>query len=294
MMERVWRRRGTARRRRRYESSVWSVSFPPPLSLSSADSLLSEQVNGKWETEIVRDPSVIKAYVHQRSVIDEEKLEADELLPSDDEGKNERRKKRYVLLFYRRWDTPLTAILYRAYSLKEQLEKLKRNQERRLARKNQKLGIAPGQIGVGGKKMVKTETTRVCGNCGQRGHMKTSRKLCPRWAEFNQVRRRFLFLLSPSVLRNNVSFSTLQPKTTEPSASLPTNFGGGLALPPMGGPANSKIKLKMGAGTSGTATPAAGAAGSPPPPSTAAPTPAGSPPAPAPPAAEAGGLPPAA
>lgn len=47
---------------------------------------------------------------------------------------------------------------FRFCSLKEQLEKLKRNQERRLARKNQKLGIAPGQIGVGGKKAVKTET----------------------------------------------------------------------------------------------------------------------------------------
>ncbi|GAA5861842.1 hypothetical protein JCM8547_008572 [Rhodosporidiobolus lusitaniae] len=180
-------------------------------------------VMGQWQTEIVRDPSVIKAYVHQRGVIDEEKLEADELLPSDDEGKNERRKKR----------------------LKEQLDKLKRNQERRLARKNQKLGIAPGQIGVGGKAAVKTETTRICSNCGQRGHMKTNRKLCPRWAEFNQ------------------------PKSAEPSAALPTNFGGGLALPPMGAapaPAkNSTIKLKLGASTSGSATPApGGAAGSPP------------------------------
>lgn len=91
--------------------------------------------------------------------------------------------------------------------LKEQLEKLKRNQERRLARKNQKLGIPIGAIGVGGKRAVKTETvsrrvfvqgrdrrltpscdqTRVCGNCGQRGHMKTSKKLCPRWHEFNAV-----------------------------------------------------------------------------------------------------------
>jgi hypothetical protein len=53
-------------------------------------------INGRWETEIVRDPSVIKAYVTQRRVIDEEKLEADELLPSDDESKNERRKKRCV------------------------------------------------------------------------------------------------------------------------------------------------------------------------------------------------------
>ncbi|GAA6041854.1 hypothetical protein JCM8097_004508 [Rhodosporidiobolus ruineniae] len=179
-------------------------------------------VNGVWQTEIVRDPSVIKAYVHQRSVIDEEKLEADELLPSDDEGKNERRKKR----------------------LKEQLEKLKRNQERRLARKNQKLGLAPGELGVGGKKVIKTETTRVCGNCGQRGHMKTSRKLCPRWAEFNQ------------------------PKTTVPNASLPTSFGGGLALPPMGAaakPANLKVTLG-GSKTSAPATPApAGSAASPPP-----------------------------
>ena len=54
-------------------------------------------INGRWETEIVRDPSVIKAYVTQRRVIDEEKLEADELLPSDDESKNERRKKRCAM-----------------------------------------------------------------------------------------------------------------------------------------------------------------------------------------------------
>ncbi|GAA6063459.1 hypothetical protein JCM10212_002542 [Sporobolomyces blumeae] len=202
-------------------------------------------VAGKWETEIVRDPSVIKAYVHQRSVIDEENLQADELLPSDDEGKNERRRKR----------------------LKEQLEKLKRNQERRLARKNQKLGIAPGQIGVGGKKAVKTETTRVCGNCGQRGHMRTSRKLCPRWAEFNQ------------------------PKNTDTNAgALPTNFGIGLALPPMGpqptAAAKPTLKLKLGqsvgagAGSppnSTAATPAPGGAG----PASAAASPA---PPPAPPA----------
>ncbi|GAA5988754.1 hypothetical protein JCM11641_006528 [Rhodosporidiobolus odoratus] len=186
-------------------------------------------IAGKWETEIVRDPSIIKAYVHQRSVIDEERLEADELLPSDDEGKNERRKKR----------------------LKEQLDKLKRNQERRLARKNQKLGIAPGQMGVGGKKAVKTETTRICGNCGQRGHMKTSRKLCPRWAEFNQ------------------------PKAAEPTSTLPANFGGGLALPAMGAPAKPNFKVKLGSasgpgtpGASGSAMSApatpAGGAGSPP------------------------------
>lgn len=44
--------------------------------------------------------------------------------------------------------------------LKEQLEKLKRNQERRLARKNAKLGIQAGAMGVGNKRAVKTETVR--------------------------------------------------------------------------------------------------------------------------------------
>jgi hypothetical protein len=48
------------------------------------------------ETEIVRDPSIIAAYVRQRQLIDEEQTDADDLRPSDDEGKNERRRKRFV------------------------------------------------------------------------------------------------------------------------------------------------------------------------------------------------------
>ena len=44
--------------------------------------------------------------------------------------------------------------------LKEQLDKLKRNQERRLHRKNAKLGIPIGAMGVGGKRASKTETVR--------------------------------------------------------------------------------------------------------------------------------------
>lgn len=42
--------------------------------------------------------------------------------------------------------------------LREQLEKLKKNQERRLARKNQKMGVPTGAIGAGGKKNAKPET----------------------------------------------------------------------------------------------------------------------------------------
>ncbi|KAL8280182.1 hypothetical protein RQP46_007512 [Phenoliferia psychrophenolica] len=163
-------------------------------------------VNGKWETEIVREPTIISAYVRQRQTIDDEQTDADDIRLSDDEGKNERRKKR----------------------LKEQLEKLKRNQERRLARKNLKAGILPGAVGAGGKPAMKTETTRVCGNCGQRGHMKTSKKLCPRWHEFNA------------------------PKEANAAHSaVPSSFGGGLAMPSMAAPKAASppkptIRLKMG------------------------------------------------
>lgn len=52
------------------------------------------QIAGRWETEIVREPSIIAAYVRQRQLIEEEKTDADDLLPSDDEGKNERARKR--------------------------------------------------------------------------------------------------------------------------------------------------------------------------------------------------------
>lgn len=68
-----------------------------PFSLRDADPRFRlPQVNGKWETEIVREPTIIGAYVRQRQLIEEEKTEADDLLPSDDEGKNERHKKRCV------------------------------------------------------------------------------------------------------------------------------------------------------------------------------------------------------
>lgn len=60
---------------------------------------------------------------------------------------------------------------------------MKKNQERRLHRKNAKIvkeGGTPMQL----NRPIKPDTTRRCGHCGQMGHMKTNRK-CPRWAEFN-------------------------------------------------------------------------------------------------------------
>jgi hypothetical protein len=80
---------------------------------------------------------------------------------------------------------------------------MKKNQERRLHRKNAKIvkeGGTPMQL----NRPLKPDTTRKCGHCGQMGHMsqfwtihrkriffliifffiETNRK-CPKWAEFN-------------------------------------------------------------------------------------------------------------
>ncbi|KAI0697678.1 atypical/TAF1 protein kinase [Cytidiella melzeri] len=118
-------------------------------------------VNGEWRTEIVRDAAVINAYVKKRQLIEEENTTADALAPTGDAEKDKRAKKR----------------------LEEEIARMKKNQERRLHRKNAKIvkeGGTPLQL----NRTVKPDTTRRCGHCGQMGHMKTNRK-CPRWAEFN-------------------------------------------------------------------------------------------------------------
>ncbi|KAJ7651717.1 TAF1 transcription initiation factor TFIID subunit TAF1 [Mycena polygramma] len=116
---------------------------------------------GEWQTEIIRDPAVIRAYVRGRQAIEEEQTLADSLAPTGDADKDKRAKKR----------------------LEEEIARMKKNQERRLHRKNAKIvqaGGTPMQL----NRPIKPDTTRRCGHCGQLGHMKTNRK-CPRWAEFN-------------------------------------------------------------------------------------------------------------
>ncbi|KAK7686767.1 hypothetical protein QCA50_010368 [Cerrena zonata] len=118
-------------------------------------------VDGEWKMEIVRDTAVINAYVKRRQAIEEENTTADALAPTGDAEKDRRAKKR----------------------LEEEIARMKKNQERRLHRKNAKIvkeGGTPMQL----NRPVKPDTTRRCGHCGQMGHMKTNRK-CPRWAEFN-------------------------------------------------------------------------------------------------------------
>ncbi|KAF8516697.1 TAF1 transcription initiation factor TFIID subunit TAF1 [Hysterangium stoloniferum] len=118
-------------------------------------------VDGIWKTEIVRDSAVISAYVRKRQQIEEELVAEDALAPTGDTDRDARAKKK----------------------LEERILKLKKNQERRVNRKNAK-AVKEGGVTLQLKRMIKTETTRRCGHCGQMGHMKTNRN-CPKWAEFN-------------------------------------------------------------------------------------------------------------
>ncbi|EGF98411.1 uncharacterized protein MELLADRAFT_118533 [Melampsora larici-populina 98AG31] len=135
-------------------------------------------IDGKWRTEVVRDPTIVNAYLRQRRLIDEQESSTEALMPSDDPEKNRMAKKR----------------------IEEVLAKLKRNQERRLARKNAKEAQAlltsstitkrPSIIPAVTPTIQYPEGSRgpvrKCGNCGQVGHMKTNRK-CSRWHEFYGV-----------------------------------------------------------------------------------------------------------
>ncbi|KAH9835861.1 atypical/TAF1 protein kinase [Rhodofomes roseus] len=122
---------------------------------------IRRMVDGEWKTEIIRDNAVIAAYVKRRQALEEEATTADALAPTGDAEKDRRARKR----------------------LEEEIARMKKNQERRLHRKNAKIvkeGGTPMQL----NRPLKPDTTRRCGHCGQMGHMKTNRK-CPRWAEFN-------------------------------------------------------------------------------------------------------------
>ncbi|KAF9502429.1 TAF1 transcription initiation factor TFIID subunit TAF1 [Pleurotus eryngii] len=118
-------------------------------------------IDGEWQTEIIRDPAVIRAYIRGRQLLEEEQTMADSLAPTGDADKDKRAKKR----------------------LEEEIARMKKNQERRLHRKNAKI-IKEGGTPLQLSRPLKPDTTRRCGHCGQMGHMKTNRK-CPRWAEFS-------------------------------------------------------------------------------------------------------------
>ncbi|KAG9025969.1 hypothetical protein FRB95_009534 [Tulasnella sp. JGI-2019a] len=117
-------------------------------------------IEGKWTMEIIRDQRVITAYVDRKRAEEEAMVDVEDVQVTGDAAVDARNAKR----------------------IQDHIAKMKKNQDRRLQRKNAQI------IKAGGTPMgdmhVKSETTRKCGNCGQIGHMKTNRK-CPRWAEFN-------------------------------------------------------------------------------------------------------------
>ncbi|KAI0828937.1 atypical/TAF1 protein kinase [Trametes gibbosa] len=147
-------------------------------------------VDGEWKVEIVRDPAVITAYLKKRQAIEEENMTADALAPTGDAERDRRARKR----------------------IEEEIARMKKNQERRLHRKNAKIvkeGGTPLQL----NRPIKPDTTRRCGHCGQMGHMKTNRK-CPRWAEFNQG--------TPPLPTPSAS----SPPATSPTGTGSFTFGG--------------------------------------------------------------------
>ncbi|EPQ29141.1 uncharacterized protein PFL1_06867 [Pseudozyma flocculosa PF-1] len=114
-------------------------------------------VNGKWQKEIVRDAAVINAYVTQRKKIEDEMIATEDLVPTGDDAIDASRMKR----------------------LQEELAQRKKNQERRIQRKNAKAAAEGLAIPGGYKKLLnKTDTKRRCGRCGEVGHMSTNTS-CP-------------------------------------------------------------------------------------------------------------------
>ena len=110
---------------------------------------------GEWETEIVREPAVINAYLKKRQIIEEEAQLTNTLAPTGDADKDARARKRYVV-----FDLNVTGIhrLWTLSRLEEEIARMKKNQERRLHRKNAKLvkeGGTPMQI----NRVVKADTT---------------------------------------------------------------------------------------------------------------------------------------
>ena len=123
------------------------------------------QKNGQLRTEIVRDQLVITAYLRKKEQMKQSML-TEGLVPTGDAKLDAKAAKEYVL--------PSTIIwppcsLHNT-SLESQIAKLKRNQERRIDRKNKKIAKEGGEPLLTAP-VVKSETSRKCGNCGEMGHM---------------------------------------------------------------------------------------------------------------------------
>lgn len=114
---------------------------------------------GRWHNEVVREHSVIHAYIRQRQRIEDERTSTEALLPTGDAALDAARKRR----------------------LEEEIKASLKNRDRRLQRKNAKAMAEGIAIEGGAKKLLnKTETKRRCGRCGEVGHMSTNTS-CPEY-----------------------------------------------------------------------------------------------------------------
>ncbi|KAG0369678.1 hypothetical protein BC939DRAFT_405952 [Gamsiella multidivaricata] len=124
---------------------------------------LVRQPNGEaiWKSETIRDPAVMNNYIRHRQLIEESSISTEALEPTDDEAKNERMRKRIL----------------------EEIARLNRNQERRMARAAAKAGTAPPDLPINPvTASLKKKVVRQCSNCGALGHMKTNKK-CPKYVD---------------------------------------------------------------------------------------------------------------
>lgn len=130
------------------------------------------------KVELVTDPKVIRQYLQRRRDLEAEKTQVENIVPTGNDEEDQRNKKRLLI----------------------ELQRLQRNKERREARERQgkKGSFSTGDVmspeaTTPGSPMTmmpvpgKTATTRKCANCGQAGHIRTNKKLCPKlngtWAE---------------------------------------------------------------------------------------------------------------
>jgi transcription initiation factor TFIID subunit 1 len=120
---------------------------------------------------IETDPAVIKQYMKMKEIEEAQNISLSEIAPTGDADFDARQRKR----------------------LEEALAKLEKNAARRKQRTKNKAALATtspggtalspdadGGAGAGGGGGKNTQPTqRKCANCGQVGHIKTNKKLCP-------------------------------------------------------------------------------------------------------------------
>ncbi|KAJ5923637.1 transcription initiation factor TFIID [Penicillium verhagenii] len=115
-----------------------------------------KEANGEivQKEQLVWDPRVIRHYIQHRHRTEALTTKLDSLQPTGDPEVDARNRK----------------------LIEAELSRLNRNKERRFAREKQKGISRAGDSPADGKP---TGTQRKCANCGQVGHIKTNKKLCP-------------------------------------------------------------------------------------------------------------------